>query len=283
MIRTLLLVAALLPAALSTGSAAARRSDGAPSRTHVDRAARFGRAFPDFVKSSEYPYDSSPGYSHKLQGVAHDSSHWYMTNRAKLWKIPAHRDLGVPEAWSRSARIPSQLRGYDHLGDLDYHDGRLYVPLEGAAPAIGVFDSDLNYITHALLPNALDAPWCAINSVDGHLYTSSFRTGVVRKHRMSWTGNSLALTEVASIALRDSAGKPLPLQRVQGGVFSARGHLYLVSDVSGQGIKGFALETGRQCVNIPVQFESDEELKASTCGISTAGRFRASTGRSTCR
>jgi hypothetical protein len=48
---------------------------------------------------------------------------------------------------------------------------------------------------------------------------------------------------------------------VQGGVFSARGHLYLVSDVSGQGIKGFALETGRQRVNIPVQFERDEELE----------------------
>ena len=78
---------------------------------------------------------------------------------------------------------------------------------------------------------------------------------------MSWTGSSLALTEVASIALRDSAGKPLTLQRVQGGAFSARGHLYLVSDVPGQGIKGFALETGRQRVNIPVQFERDEELE----------------------
>jgi len=78
---------------------------------------------------------------------------------------------------------------------------------------------------------------------------------------MSWTGNGLALTEVASIALRDGAGKPLTLQRVQGGVFSARGHLYLVSDVSGQGIKGFALETGKQYVDIPVQFESDEELE----------------------
>jgi hypothetical protein len=51
------------------------------------------------------------------------------------------------------------------------------VEVEGAAPAIGVFDSDLNYITHALLPNALDAPWWAINPVDGHLYTSTFRTG----------------------------------------------------------------------------------------------------------
>ena len=262
--RPLLVAGALLAAALSGGSAAAYRSG---DHVHGTLPAEvFGRSdirgvLPAFVKSSEYPYDSSPGYSHKLQGVAHDSSHWYMTNRGKLWKIPVHRDLGVPQAWSRSARIPSQLRGYDHLGDLDYHDGRLYVPLEGAAPAIGVFDSDLNYITHALLPNALDSPWCAINPVDGHLYTSSFRTGVVRKHRMSWAGNSLTLTEVASIALRDSAGKPLSLQRVQGGVFSARGHLYLVSDVPGQGIKGFDLETGRQRVNIPVQFEPDEELE----------------------
>ncbi len=259
MIHRLLLVAALLSAAFSTGSADADRIDGAPSRTHVDSAARFGSTFPDFVKSSEYPFKSSPGYSHKLQGVAHDSSHWYMTNRAKLWKIPVHRDLGVPAAWSISVGIPRQLGAYNHLGDLDYYDGRLYVPLEGSASAIGVFDADLNYVTHALLPNATDAPWCAINPIDGHLYTSSFHNSVVRKHRMTWSGNTLTLTHVASIALRDRAGRPLTLDRVQGGVFSARGHLYLVSDVAGQGIKGFDLETGRQQANIPVQFDRDDE------------------------
>jgi hypothetical protein len=52
------------------------------------------------------------------------------------------------------------------------------VPLEGAAPAIGVFDSDLNYITHALLPNALDAPWCAIKPVDGGATTTSFSSTI---------------------------------------------------------------------------------------------------------
>ena len=104
----------------SSGSAGAYRGG---DRVHDTLPAEvFGRSrgvLPAFEKSSEYPYDSSPGYSHKLQGVAHDSSQWYMTNRAKLWKIPVNRDLGVPEAWSKSARIPSQLRGYDHLGDLD--------------------------------------------------------------------------------------------------------------------------------------------------------------------
>ena len=133
------------------------------------------------------------------------------------------------------------------------------MPLEGAARRSASSTPDLNYVTHALLPNATDAPWCAINPVDGHLYTSSFRTSVVRKHRMTWSGNTLALTYVASVALRDSAGKPLTLQRVQGGVFSARGNLYLVSDVAGQGIKGFDLETGRQQANIPVPFDGDDE------------------------
>ena len=255
MIRRLILAAALLPAALSSGSAAtARRGD--------DGRGTRPRAFPDFMQSSEYPFNSSPGYTKKLQGVAHGSSHWYMTNKAKLWKIPVHRDLGAPAPWLLSVGIPRQLGPYNHLGDLDYYDGRLYVPLEGSAPAIGVFDADLNYITHALLPNAIDAPWCAIDPVDGHLYTSSFRTSVVRKLRMTWSGSRLALTDVASITLRDSRGNPLALDRVQGGVFSARGHLYLVSDVAGQGIKGFDLETGRQEVDIPVPFNGrDEELE----------------------
>jgi hypothetical protein len=254
-----LLAAALLPAALSTGIAATRRLDGAPSRPRVEHAARFGRAFPDFVKSSEYPFRSSPGYTNKLQGVAHDSSHWYMTNKARLRKIPARCDLEGPEACSRSVGIPWQLRAYNHLGDLDYSGGRLYVPLEGSAPAIGVFDADLNYVTHAPLPEASDAPWCAVNPVNGHLYTSSFRTSLVREHRMTWSGAKLTLTPVASIVLRDGAGKPLSLMRVQGGVFSPRGHLYLVSDVAGQGIKGFDLETGRQEVTIPVPFNGDDE------------------------
>jgi len=258
-IRRPLLFAALLPAVFSTGSVDADRIDGAPSRTHVDSGAQFGRAFPDFVKSSEYPFKSSPGYTHRLQGVAHDSSHWYMTNRAVLRKIPVQRDLGAPATSSISVGIPRQLAAYNHMGDLDYYDGRLYVPLEGSAPAIGVFDADLHYVTHALLPNAEDAPWCAINPVDGHLYTSSFHNSVVRKHRMTWSGNTLTLTQVASITLRDSAGEPLNLDRVQGGVFSARGHLYLVSDVAGQGIKGFDLETGRQQASIPVQFKRPHE------------------------
>jgi hypothetical protein len=45
----------------------------------------------------------TPGHSQKLQGVAHDSSHWCMTNRPKLWKIPVHRDLGAPESNLRGA------------------------------------------------------------------------------------------------------------------------------------------------------------------------------------
>lgn len=265
MIQRLLLAAALLQAGFSIGSVAAdRRSDPLPGMllSARERAARPGPAFPGLVKSSEYPLKSSPGYSNKLQGVAHSSTHWYMTNRYKLWKIPLRRDLGVPAAWSIAVGIPRQLGAYNHLGDLDYYDGRLYVPLEGSAPAIGVFDTDLNYITHALLPIATDAPWCAINPVDGHLYTSSFRASVVRKHRMTWTGGRLTLTQVASIALRDRTGKPLTLGRVQGGVFSAAGHLYLVSDRPGHGLEGFDLESGRQQVDIPVAFDArDEELE----------------------
>jgi hypothetical protein len=262
MIQRLLLAAALLQAAFSMGSVAAdRRSDPQPGMllSARNQAARPGPAFPDLVKSSEYPFKSSPGYSHKLQGVAHSPSHWYMTNRSELWKIPRGRDLGAAAPWSISAGIPRQLRGYNHLGDLDYYDGRLYVPLEGSAPAIGVFDADLDYIALALLPNATDAPWCAINPVDGHLYASSFRASAVRKYRMTWNGDSLSLVQVASVALRDRAGRPLTLARVQGGVFSATGHLYLVSDVPGHGIEAFDLETGRQQVEIPVEFDGGHE------------------------
>ena len=266
MIRFCLAAALLLPAISIHSASAHRARHDVPAGLESSPLVAGGvgaraRAFPEFEMSSEYPFDSSPGFAHKAQGVAHDASHWYMTNRWKLFKIPVGLDLGVPGAWTASARIPEALRGYNHLGDLDYHDGRLYVPVEGSAPAIAVFDTDLAYVTHALVPDAVDAPWCAISPLDGHLYTSSFRTGDIGKYRMTWIGSRLVLTRVGSVPLRDEAGRPLRVQRVQGGAFSATGKLYLVSDVTGEGIKVFDLETGRLQAAIRVDFEHDEELE----------------------
>jgi hypothetical protein len=139
--RPLLVAGALLLTALSSGSAGAYRSGDDVHGTHAGRGLRAFR-YPRRPARVREVERVSLRLLIRLQPQATGS-------RARLLSLVHDR-------------IPSQLRGYDHLGDLDYHDGRLYVPLEGAAPAIGVFDSDLNYITHALLPNALDAPWCAI-------------------------------------------------------------------------------------------------------------------------
>jgi hypothetical protein len=80
MTRPLRVAGALLLAALSSGSAGAyRNGDLGHDPLPAEVLGRSRGVLPAFEESSEYPYDSSPGYSHKLQGVAHDSSHWYMT------------------------------------------------------------------------------------------------------------------------------------------------------------------------------------------------------------
>ena len=47
-----------------------------------------------------------------------------MTNKAKLRKIPVVLFLGGPAACSAGVGIPRQLGAYNHLGALDYYDGR---------------------------------------------------------------------------------------------------------------------------------------------------------------
>jgi hypothetical protein len=82
---------------------------------------------------------------------------------------------------------------------------------------------------------------------------------------MDWSGNTMYLTQVGQVDLKDAWGNPLVLDRIQGGAFSSKGHLYLVMDVAGHGVKGFDVRSGRQYANIPVNYDpswgSWEELE----------------------
>lgn len=229
---------------------------------------RYREAFPQaFHQSSEYPFDGAYDYTEDIQGVAHShDGHWYITRQYAAYKLPVGRPLGA--SWQATAvtGIPAPLGAYNHMGDADFYNGRLYVPMEGSTPAIAVFDSDLNYLTHTFIPGAVDAPWCAINPVDGLLYVSSFsNVSQVRKFQMQWVNGYMSLTEAGVVDLKDAYGNPIMLDRIQGGAFSPKGHLYLVMDVAGHGVKGFEVRSGRQYANIPVQFDpswsSAEELE----------------------
>jgi hypothetical protein len=157
---------------------------------------------------------------------------------------------------------------------LDHYEGRLYVPLEGeATPAVVVFDTrDLSYLGGWLLPPQGDdrkCPWCAINPFDGLLYSSSFwmndERGYLKIYRPRLNNDFKHFPLVRELHLRGAGGGPTTVNRVQGGVFSPNGNLYLVSDTEEGGILGFD-STGRQISHTPVGYDrgTGEELEGIT-------------------
>jgi hypothetical protein len=211
----------------------------------------------------DYPEDSNPGWTNNIQGVAHDDSNWFFTQDVRLWRIPLSHDLEeaiipifIDDNQFLNAPIPSSLEeaGGDHMGDPDHHEGLLYVPLEGTSPPrILIFQgSNLNFIDSAPLTAQNDAPWCAINPLNGLLYSSPFNSDHLTVYKRLPIGNShggsivLELEHLYDFPLFDSQGSPVSLLRIQGGAFSPSGHLYLVSDVDSGGVLGFDMTTGRK-------------------------------------
>jgi hypothetical protein len=212
---------------------------------------------PDTVYLGNYPENASLNWTidwlDDLQGVAHDDDHWFFTTIGLLWKIPVSFDLvdvfdydifNLPEG-IQVVGIPQELRdlGYDHFGDLDQVEGFLFVPLEGAAPAIAVFRaSDLGYIGKKLTVTAQTrAGWVAYNQHTGMLYTSNnsvsgsnplFRYTLDLDKLISTNDVTASITYLDRFHLLEEDGveldPPLGLY-MQGGVFTPWGDLYVVN------------------------------------------------------
>lgn len=205
-----------------------------------------------------HPSNRNSGWSEDLQGVANDSQNWYFTKIHKIWKFPLTHDLSTKIEKTDRARgifgsfslgdnnTPAELKGYDHFGDPDVHQGKLYVPVENTdsdwVPRIAVFDAKtLTFIDSYPLKVGDDrfkqnrAGWCAIDPVTGYLYTSNSKIDknnplFVYKIRFD-ASRGFILDYVRSVVLREDVNT---LQRIkgymQGGDFSTDGStLYLLN------------------------------------------------------
>ncbi len=230
----------------------------------------------------DYPRDREPGWSDECQGVTHDEKYWYITQKGTLWKFPVTFNLN--EGITRTKRekgiwnvdIPRFLRdeGYNHFSHPDYHNGRLYIPLEGRQPCkIVVFEPErLNYVAEGNLDTAIQdhAPWCAVNPADGMLYTSNSDNNAglfVYRHEIK--DGRLELRYSHLLKLYDEKGNPIKIHSVQGGAFSRKtGLLYISSDRgSDGGIFVFDPKTGIRIGVIRVNYSQSrygEELEGLT-------------------
>lgn len=232
---------------------------------------------------SDYPKNRNNGWHSNVQGATHDDDYWYITQQYRLWKFPISHDLnesvdGGEPGVSYVDLDELGLSRYDHFGDLDHYDGKLYVPLEDlsgdATPAVGTFDArDLSFLGAWLLPHQASdkkAPWCAVNPVNGLLYTSSFwmndQRGYLKMYRRRFDSTFNSFPFVGGLRLQSSCGGPITVNKVQGGVFSPNGNLYLVSDTEQGGILGFDAASGRQILHTPIDYDpgTGEELEGIT-------------------
>ncbi len=226
-----------------------------------------------------HPSDRIAGWNENLQGVAADSHSWYFTNKHQIWKFPLTHDLntkvssadpghGIISSFHLGdSHAPSELKGYDHFGDPDVYQEKLFVPVEKThsnwIPRIAVFDAKtLAYIdSYPLKPGngfkQAHAGWCAIEPLTGYLYTS---TNHIDQHNPILVygvrfdkSRGLVLDFRTQVRLWQQANRPQEIKPyLQGGVFSTDGStLYLLNgkgrnfDAKDGGIWAFDVNSGR--------------------------------------
>lgn len=250
------------------------------------------RGMPTFSAQSpvDVPKELDHGLTEEIQGVATTSTHWFFAHNKDYWndpnipdmiRIPITAPLEQRSTWDAALVVPMPQAllslGYDHFGDPDEHNGRIYVPVEqkedyGIPGAIAEFDTNLNYLGYAILARD-NAPWVAVDPTTGLMYTSNGRAGVqsVDVYSMSFTNGHLSgLLKTDDRRLWERNGQLVqPFYRIQGGAFSARGNLYLSVDgrvesaTAPVGVFGFEAGSFRREVwfDVPYDTSNDEELE----------------------
>lgn len=212
-------------------------------------------SLPEFL--GNHPAAFQTNWSDNLQGVTHSADHWFFTQKTKLLKFEPSSPLPKDsKAAIARADMPPELQalGCDHFGDPDHLQwqghGYTFVPVEGKgkpakdAPVPAVFEdlgTEIAFVGWHLLPSqnaargTSQAGWCAIDPQTLLLHSShnqiDFQHPVFR-YNVDLDG--LADGDVRLVASSDlrlrSEKKTVDIPPyLQGGCFSPRGHLFLLS------------------------------------------------------
>jgi hypothetical protein len=135
------------------------------------------------------------------------------------------------------AHVKLSGNGSDHLGPIDYHNGRIYCAMDDPVQIVVIDTATFDRWWAAPLVGELGgAPpqtrcgWCAVNPWNGLLYsnqiTGSIPGDTLFAYRLDSAGPRFVHVSAANIVL------PEELLGVQGAVFSQNGHVLLASDDS---------------------------------------------------
>jgi hypothetical protein len=202
-------------------------------------------------------------WTEECQGITTDGKCWFVvSNNENDSRIVYKFDL----MFRYQHKIKSPC-GTDHIGAPCFFDNKIYVPVEGTDKArIWILDTDFTSSNVFMLGGTKEPeqrakmPWCAINPLNGYLYSSVFADD---------REDEPPVDRVFSYDPRDNfvQKETFMLQgegihRVQGGCFSDNGHLYLSSSKSVD-IKGYSVLNGKYLgrYSPPSDWSEDEEME----------------------
>ena len=190
--------------------------------------------------------DRVTSWSEEAQGITHNDTHWFVTNKWYIFRYPKQARLSS-RSWDLRKPLPPSC---EHFGDPTWHDGSLYVPVErcagpnGSAGAphrsapngddrIYVYDAELNQMRYGVLNHQRQASWVAVDPRTGLIYSSDFNTGSIQVY--SGVPAQRAMVPEFTVSL------PHYVRGIQGGVISQNGNLYLsTNDTTGDSRRPYA-------------------------------------------
>lgn len=226
-------------------------------------------------KNQGYDVATDRDYVINFQGIATDGKWWYLTNGEDgYWSLhnpPSLRRAGVDNSLNRDIDCEYNCpdRKNVHIGDLECYGNYLFVAVyktnksEKDEGQIWIFDKNsLERLTTVKLfrrdgsTHLYKTAWCAVNPLDGRLYTSNSYVGKkynnpICSYQINYdaigkpNGDIFPSKSCREIYLIDENGDDLVKESMQGGCFDYYNNLYLNSGLDGskanEGIQVFRL------------------------------------------
>ena len=194
----------------------------------------------------QYPKEKDYDWADNVQGICHDDNYWYVTNgygdSSKYGRISKFNISDI----ASSKKVATQKFSKYHFGDCDHYKGYIFVPVYENLPCAEIWifrTSDLALVHREPLPkpnkpteNFEKMGWCAINPINGRLYTSfeednatvltSFETNI---NNIATSAKVFTPSPDGKIYIYDKNGSKMRKASMQGGTFDLYNNLYLNS------------------------------------------------------